>query len=132
VVSQAIVVATGVSADGRREVLGFAVGDCDDGAFWTAFLRSLKARGLTGTRLVISDAPAGLKAAIAPVMLGAAGQRCRVHFLRINRPSWSASSGGVRRGGVDVDAAKVALDAVGDSVVAGGLGVPAAGLGVVA
>lgn len=82
VVSQAIVVATGVSADGRREVLGFAVGDSEDGAFWTAFLRSLKARGLAGTKLVISDAHAGLKAAIGAVMLGAAWQRCRVHFLR--------------------------------------------------
>ena len=82
VVSQAIVVATGVSADGRREVLGFAVGDSEDGAFWTAFLRSLKARGLAGTKLVISDAHAGLKAAIAAVMIGATWQRCRVHFLR--------------------------------------------------
>jgi putative transposase len=82
VVSQAIVVATGVTADGRREVLGFAVGDSEDGAFWTAFLRSLKTRGLAGTKLVISDAHAGLKAAIAAVMLGATWQRCRVHFLR--------------------------------------------------
>jgi putative transposase len=82
VVSQAIVVATGVSADGRREVLGFAVGDSEDGAFWTQFLRSLKARGLAGTKLVISDAHAGLKAAITAVMIGAAWQRCRVHFLR--------------------------------------------------
>ena len=82
VVSQAVVVATGVTSDGRREVLGFAVGDSEDGAFWTAFLRSLKTRGLAGTKLVISDAHAGLKAAIAAVMLGAAWQRCRVHFLR--------------------------------------------------
>ena len=48
VVSQAVVVATGVCGDGRREVLGFAVGDPEDGAFWTAFLRSLKARGWPG------------------------------------------------------------------------------------
>lgn len=82
VASQAVVVATGVSADGRREVLGFAVGDSEDGVFWTAFLRSLKARGLHGTQLVISDAHTGLKAAIAAVMLGASWQRCRVHFLR--------------------------------------------------
>jgi len=82
VVSQAIVVATGVTDDGRREVLGFAVGDSEDGAFWTAFLRSLKTRGLAGTKLVISDAHAGLKQAIAAVMLGASWQRCRVHFLR--------------------------------------------------
>jgi putative transposase len=82
VVSQAVVVATGVAADGHREVLGFDVGDSEDGAFWTAFLRSLKARGLHGVQLVISDAHAGLKTAIASVLLGAAWQRCRVHFLR--------------------------------------------------
>jgi putative transposase len=82
VVSQAVVVATGVTADGRREVLGFAVGDSEHGAFWTAFLRSLKACGLSGVQLVISDAHEGLKAAIAAVFIGAAWQRCRVHFLR--------------------------------------------------
>src|SRR3954447_16068478 len=80
VVSQAVGVATGVAADGHREVLGFAVGDSEDGAFWTAFLRTLKARGLAGTQLVISDAHAGLKAAIGAVLLGAAWQRCRVHW----------------------------------------------------
>jgi len=79
VVSQAVVVATGVAADGHREVLGFEVGDSEDGAFWTAFLRSLKTRGLAGVQLVISDAHAGLKNAIASVLLGAARQRCRVH-----------------------------------------------------
>lgn len=82
VVSQAIVVAVGVSADGRREVLGMDVGDSEDGAFWTAFLRGLKARGLTGVQLVISDAHAGLKQAIATVFIGASWQRCRVHFMR--------------------------------------------------
>src|ERR671935_822715 len=82
VVSQAVVVATGVCGDGRREVLGFAVGDSEDGAFWTAFLRSLKARGLAGGQLVIADAHLGLKAAIGAVMAGAGWQRCRVHFLR--------------------------------------------------
>jgi transposase-like protein len=82
VVSKAIVIATGVTAAGDREVLGLAVGDSEDGAFWTAFARSLRARGLTGVRLVISDAHQGLKAAIATVFLGAAWQRCRVHFLR--------------------------------------------------
>jgi putative transposase len=82
VVSQAVVIATGVRGDGWREVLGFAVGDSEDGAFWTAFLRSLKARGLAGVQLVISDAHTGLKQAIGAVLLGAAWQRCRVHFLR--------------------------------------------------
>jgi putative transposase len=82
VVSQAVVIATAVRADGWREVLGFAVGDSEDGAFWTAFLRSLKARGLGGVQLVISDAHTGLKQAINAVFIGAAWQRCRVHFLR--------------------------------------------------
>lgn len=82
VASQAVVIATGVRADGHREVLGFDVGDSEDGAFWTAFLRSLRTRGLGGVQLVISDAHAGLKAAIGAVLLGASWQRCRVHFLR--------------------------------------------------
>ena len=82
VVSRAVVIATGVTTDGGREVLGLDVGDSEDGAFWTAFLRSLKARGLTGVQLVISDAHTGLKAAITAVMVGASWQRCRVHFLR--------------------------------------------------
>jgi putative transposase len=82
VVSQAVVVATSVAADGHREVLGFDVDDSEDGAFWTAFLRSLRPRGLAGVQLVISDAHAGLKAAIGAVLFGASWQRCRVHFLR--------------------------------------------------
>ena len=82
VVSQAVVIATGVRADGNREVLGFDVGDSENGAFWTSFLRSLKARGLGGVQLVISDAHEGLKIAIASVLLGASWQRCRVHFTR--------------------------------------------------
>jgi putative transposase len=82
VVSQAVVIATGVAADGHREVLGCAVGDSEDGAFWTAFLRTLKARGLGGVQLVISDAHSGLKAAIEAVLIGSAWQRCRVHFMR--------------------------------------------------
>jgi putative transposase len=59
VVSRAVVIATGVTADGGREVLGLDVGDSEDGAFWTAFLRSLKARGLAGVQLVVSDAHTG-------------------------------------------------------------------------
>jgi putative transposase len=82
VTAQAVVIATGVSADGRREVLGFDVADSESGAFWTAFLRSLKARGLYGTQLVISDAHTGLKAAIGSILLGASWQRCRIHFGR--------------------------------------------------
>src|SRR5512144_549081 len=82
VVSQAVVVATGVSADGRREVLGHAVGDSETEQFWTEFFRSLRERGLTGVQLVISDAHRGLTAAVAAVLQGASWQRCRVHFLR--------------------------------------------------
>ena len=82
VVSQAVVVAFGVAADGRREVLGFDVGDSENEAFWTEFLRTLKARGLGGVRLVISDAHSGLKKAIGIVFQGASWQRCRVHFMR--------------------------------------------------
>jgi putative transposase len=82
VVSQAIVVATGVTRTGDREVLGCDVGDSEDGAFWTAFLRSLRARGLEGVQLVISDAHQGLVGAIEAVLLGATWQRCRVHFMR--------------------------------------------------
>uniref|UniRef100_UPI0009C064E2 IS256 family transposase n=1 Tax=Mycobacterium avium TaxID=1764 RepID=UPI0009C064E2 len=82
VVSQAVVIATGVAADGRREVPGFEVGDSEDGAVVTAFLRSLRARRLAGVQPVISDAHAGLRSAIDAVLIGAAWQRCRVHFLR--------------------------------------------------
>jgi transposase-like protein len=89
VVSKAVVLATGISAAGMREVLGVAVGDSEDEAFWSAFLRDLRARGLSGVQLVISDQHAGLVAAIRKVLQGAAHQRCRVHFARINRPSGS-------------------------------------------
>jgi putative transposase len=78
VVSQAF----GVAADGRREVLCFEVGDTESQPFWTAFLRSLKARGLGGVKLVISDAHTGLTAAIQAVFHGSGRQRCRVHFMR--------------------------------------------------
>lgn len=82
VVSQATVVAIGVTAEGTRQVLGVDVGPSEDRAFWTAFLRSLVTRGLTGVRLVISDAHVGLKQAISTVLTGATWQRCRVHFMR--------------------------------------------------
>jgi putative transposase len=82
VVSQAIVIAIGVTAGGEREVLGLDVGPSESGAFWLAFLRDLAARGLNGVKLVISDAHAGLKAAIGAVVQGASWQRCRVHFMR--------------------------------------------------
>ena len=82
VVSRAVVVVTGVAMTGEREVLGCAVGDTETEAFWAEFFRSLRARGLSGVRLVISDHHVGLKAAIAKCFVGAAWQRCRVHFMR--------------------------------------------------
>lgn len=82
VISMATVAAIGVTADGERQVLGVDAGPAEDEAFWTAFLRGLVARGLRGVRLVISDAPEGLKRAVATVLTGASWQRCRVHFMR--------------------------------------------------
>lgn len=82
VVSRAVVVATGVAADGNREVLSLDVGDSEDEVFWISFLRSLRDRGLGGVKPVISDAHSGLEAAIARVFQGSAWQRCRVHLMR--------------------------------------------------
>ncbi len=82
VVSRAVVVATGITANGEREVLGLAVGDSEDKTFWCDLLRSLRSRGLAGVRLVVSDHHLGLKEAIAEVMIGASWQRCRVHTMR--------------------------------------------------
>jgi transposase-like protein len=82
VVSMAVVIAIGVRASGEREVLGVDLGPSEEGAFWTAFLRGLVARGLRGVQLVVSDSHQGLKSAIAAVLSGASWQRCRVHFLR--------------------------------------------------
>jgi putative transposase len=79
IVNVACVVATGVNADGHREILGVDVLTSEDGAGWTAFLRDLVARGLGGVELVISDAHQGLKQAIAAVLPGASWQRCRTH-----------------------------------------------------
>ena len=81
VVSVAVIVAVGVNSDGRREVLGMDIGASEAEAFWTAFLRKLRQRGLRGVKLVVSDAHEGLKAAVAK-LLHASWQRCRVHFAR--------------------------------------------------
>ena len=81
IVNVCVVVATGVNAEGQREILGLDVGASEDGAFWLAFLRSLTARGLSGVELVTSDAHQGLKNAIAAVFTGASWQRCRTHFM---------------------------------------------------
>ncbi len=81
VVSVAVIVAMGVNADGRREILGMDIGPSEAEPFWTAFLRKLARRGLRGVRLVISDAHEGIKAAVSKV-LSSSWQRCRVHFMR--------------------------------------------------
>ena len=81
IVNVCVVVATGVNAEGQREILGMDVGASEDGAFWLAFLRSLTTRGLSGVELVTSDAHQGLKNAIAAVFAGASWQRCRTHFM---------------------------------------------------
>ena len=81
IVPVAVTIAVGVNADGRREVLGMAVGASEAEPFWLDFLRSLARRGLRGVKLVVSDAHEGLKAAVAKV-LRATWQRCRVHFAR--------------------------------------------------
>jgi putative transposase len=75
-------IATGVNADGRREIPGLDVASSGDGAGWPAFLRGLAARGLSGVQLVTSDAHPGLVDAIASVLPGAAWQRCRAHYSR--------------------------------------------------
>ncbi len=75
-----VLVATGVNADGHREVLGVQVTTSEDGAGWLAFFRDLSARGLSGVKLVTSDAHAGLVAAIGAALPGAAWQRCRTHY----------------------------------------------------
>jgi putative transposase len=83
VASTAVVIAVGVNGEtGEREVLGLDVGPSEDGAFWTAFLRSLVSRGLSGVRLVTSDSHRGLKNAVEAVLAGTSWQRCRVHFMR--------------------------------------------------
>jgi putative transposase len=82
VTSMAVVIATGICATGEREVLGVDVGDSEDEVFWRGFLKSLRQRGLTGVRLVISDQHAGLVAALRRSFQGASHQRCRVHFAR--------------------------------------------------
>jgi transposase-like protein len=82
VVSKAVVVATGVTEHGTREILGLDVGDSEDETFWRKFLTDLKDRGLSGVQLVVSDQHAGLVKALSRCFSGAAHQRCRVHFAR--------------------------------------------------
>ena len=80
VVNAVVLVATGVNADGHREVLGMRVATAETGAAWSEFFADLVARGLTGVALVTSDAHTGLTAAIAAHLPGASWQRCRTHY----------------------------------------------------
>ena len=80
VINAVALVATGVNADGHREVLGLRVATSETGAAWNEFFADLTARGLTGVRLVTSDAHAGLVEAIAANLPGATWQRCRTHY----------------------------------------------------
>lgn len=80
VVNVHTLVATGVNAEGYREILGIQVTSGEDGAGWLAFFRDLVARGLSGVSMVTSDAHAGLVAAIGATLPGASWQRCRTHY----------------------------------------------------
>ena len=93
VVNVSMVIATAANAEGRREIVGFDVVTTEDTEAWTAFLRSLVARGLSGVELVISDAHGGIKAAIGTVFAEASWQRCRTHFManlasRVPKATW--------------------------------------------
>ena len=80
VVKVAVLLATGVNAEGYREILGLQVSSAEDGAGWLGFFRDLVARGLTGVKLITSDAHAGLVAATGATLPGAGWQRCRTHY----------------------------------------------------
>jgi putative transposase len=82
VVSQAVLVATGVTCEGRREVLDWRLGDSETEATWAEMFRTLKDRGLKGLELIVSDAHGGIRAAMTRHFQGVSWQRCRVHFFR--------------------------------------------------
>ena len=107
IVSVAVIVAVGVNTDGRREALGMTMGHSETKPFWGEFLRSLARRGLRGTKLVISDAQEGLKAAITEI-LNATRQHCRVHVMRVTRKHAFARRLGRR--GQDAVPHRVSLD----------------------
>jgi Transposase, Mutator family len=100
VVNVHALIATGVNAEGYREILGIDVTTAEDGAGWLTFLRSLTARGLSGVRLVTSDAHAGLLSAIGATLPGASWQRCRTHYADVRiMPIWVVSALVVGPGG---------------------------------
>ncbi len=91
VTSQAVLVVAGINDQGRREVLALATGDSESADNWGEIFRSLKARGLHGVEMVVSDAHGGIRAALAKHFQGVAWQRCRVHLMRelMKKVSWS-------------------------------------------
>ncbi|WP_225746005.1 IS256 family transposase [Corynebacterium sp. Marseille-P4611] len=82
VVKTSVLLATGVNADGYRELLGMQVATAESTASWTGFFRDLIARGLTGVFLVTSDAHLGIQAAVGDCLPQASWQRCRTHFAK--------------------------------------------------
>ncbi len=128
VISRAVIVAVGITASGQREVLGnsfgegfaYEVGDSEDEAFWTTFLRHLRKRGLAGVQLLISDAHAGLKKAIARCFQGCGWQRCRVHFARnllVKVPKASQDTGAAALRSVFVQQNEPAVEQQWDQVI---------------
>ncbi len=116
-------IATGVNAEGYREILGLQVSSAEDGAGWLAFFRDLTARGLSGVALVTSDAHRGLTAAIGATLPGAAWQRCRTHYAaNLMAVTPKAAWGGVRAllhsvyDQPDADAVRAQFDRVLDSL----------------
>jgi len=80
--SRAVLVAIGINHEGRRRIIGVELANRESITSWREFLLGLKARGLRGVQLVISDDHGGLRRGIAEVLSEAAWQRCYVHFLR--------------------------------------------------
>jgi transposase-like protein len=88
--SVAVLVVTGVDEEGRRDVLGYWLGDSESESTWGEAFADLKARGLRGVEVVVSDAHLGIRKALAKHFQGACWQRCRVHLMRelLNRAAW--------------------------------------------
>jgi putative transposase len=81
-INKALLVVTGIREDGCREILGATVADSEEESFWESFFEGLKARGLKGVKLLISDGHKGIQAAVEKAFLGASWQMCNVHFMR--------------------------------------------------
>ena len=80
--SKALFVVAGIRADGNREILGAKIADGEDGLLWEGYFDELKARGLHGVKMVISDGHKGIIQAVQHSFTGAAWQLCQVHFMR--------------------------------------------------